>query len=109
MVWQVAESNVGTFAYKVDGKTMMLSFKINSSTLAGAPSWELFIRLPGNYLVARGAANAVWLGSRPVKEMGYITVHPGHDFAVIHRSNEERFPLEQDDFFVFGQLLLEVQ
>lgn len=109
MSWQVAESNVGTFAYRVDGKTMVLSFKINHSTLAGEPSRELFMRLPGNYVAARGAANAVWLGSRPIKETGYATVHPGHDFIVVHRGNEEPFPLERDDFFVFGQLLLEVQ
>jgi hypothetical protein len=109
MSWQVAESNVGTFAYKVDGKTMALSFKINHSTLAGEPSKELFMRLPGNYVAARGAANAVWVGSRPIKETGYATVHPGHDFIVVHRGNEEPFPLERDDFFVFGQLLLEVQ
>jgi hypothetical protein len=109
MVWQVAESNVGTLAYKVDGKTMTLSFKINHSTLAGEPSKELFIRLPGNYVAARGAANAVWIGTRPIKETGYVTVHPGHDAVVFHRGNEEPFPLERDDFFLFGQLLLEVQ
>jgi hypothetical protein len=107
--WRVTESNVGTCAYKVDGKTMMLSFKINHSTLSGGPARELFMRLPGHYVAARGAANAVWFGTRPIKETGYVTVHPGHDAVVFHRGNEEPFPLERDDFFVFGQLVIEVQ
>jgi len=109
MQWQVDEGGVGTYAYRLDGKTMMLSFKINHSTVKGKPERELHLRLPGSHIAARGAANAVWIGTQPAKEMGYATVHPGHDFIAVHRSNEEPFPMEEGYFFLFGQLVIEVQ
>ena len=107
--WAVRERDVATYAYRVDGKTMTLSFKINYSSILGPPTRELFLRLPAGYLVHRGAANAVWMASRPMKEMGYVTVHPGGDVAVVHRTSEEPFPNEDGCFFLFGQLVLEVQ
>jgi len=109
MEWQVREEGGVTYTYRLDGKTLFLSFKINHSTLAGSPARQLFLRLPGEFRVARGTANGVWIGSQSIKEMGYATVHPGHDFVVIHRGNEEPFPLEPGYFFLFGQLMLEVQ
>ena len=107
--WTVQEKDVVTYAYRVDGKTMTLSFKINYSSILGPPTRELFLRLPGGYRVQRGAANAVWMASRPLKEMGYVTVHPGGDVVVVHRSSETFFPNEDGWFFLFGQLVLEVQ
>ena len=107
--WTVQEKDVVTYAYRVDGKTMTLSFKINYSSILGPPTRELFLRLPAGYRVQRGAANAVWMASRPIKEMGYVTVHPGGDVVVVHRSSETSFPNEDGWFFLFGQLVLEVQ
>ena len=107
--WTVQEKDVVTYAYRVDGKTMTLSFKINYSSILGPPTRELFLRLPAGYRVQRGAANAVWMASRPIKEMGYVTVHPGGDVVVVHRSSETFFPNEDGWFFLFGQLVLEVQ
>ena len=107
--WTVQEKDVVTYAYRVDGKTMTLSFKINYSSILGPPTRELFLRLPDGYRVQRGAANAVWMASRPIKEMGYVTVHPGGDVVVVHRSSETFFPNEDGWFFLFGQLVLEVQ
>ncbi|MEQ1909997.1 MAG: 6-hydroxymethylpterin diphosphokinase MptE-like protein [Vicinamibacterales bacterium] len=107
--WAVRESDVATYAYRVDGKTMTLSFKINYSSILGPPTRELFLRLPAGYRVNRGAANAVWMASQPMKEMGYVTVHPGGDVAVVHRVSEAPFPTEDGCFFLFGQLVLEVQ
>lgn len=106
--WTVQESNVVTYAYRIEGKTMMLSFKIHNSRLLGSPG-ELHLGLPAGYTVARGAANPVWIGSKAVREPGYATVHPGHDFVVILRGSEELFPYEDGGFCVFGQLTLEVQ
>ena len=107
--WAVRESDVATYAYRVDGKTMTLSFKINNSSILGPPARELFLRLPAGYRGHRGAANAVWMASQPMKEMGYVTVHPGGDVVVVHRSSEGSFPKEDGCFFLFGQLVLEVQ
>lgn len=107
--WKVQEQNVATFAYRMDGKTMTLSFKINCSTLSGYPSNELFLRIPGGYRAARGCANAVWISSTAGKEMGYVTTHPGLDVIVVFRATEMNYPIVNDWFFVFGQLTLEVQ
>ena len=107
--WNVGESSVTTCAYRVHGKTMTLAFKITHSALTGLPSNEIYLRVPGNYLPAREMANPVWMRSHSNRECGYATVHPGLDRVVIFRGTEERFPIEPDDFFVFGQLTFEVQ
>jgi hypothetical protein len=109
MQWSVSEPNVATYAYRVHGKTMTLAFKINHSTLDGQPANELCLRIPGNYLPARGMANPIWMCSHSGKECGYATVHPGLDLVVLFRATEEHFPIERGDFFVFGQLTFEVQ
>lgn len=109
MQWHVHDDGRLVYSYRVEGKTMMLSFKISRSTVVGPPTRQLFLKLPAGYLVARGTANAVYIGSRIVREMGYATVHPGHDKIVIHRGNEEPFPVEDGFFFVFGQMFLEIQ
>ena len=109
MEWKVDETNVGTLAYRIDGKTMLLSFKINNSSLAGYPSNELYLRLPAGCLAARGAANPVWVGSPSGKEIGYATIHPGESLLIVYRSGEERFPIDAGYFFVFGQMTIEIQ
>lgn len=109
MQWHVRDRGSVAYSYRVDGKTLMLSFKINRSTIEGPPTRQLFVRLPAGYLVARGTASAVWVANRIFKEMGYATAHPGHDRIVIHRANEEPFPQEDGYFYVFGQMFLEIQ
>ena len=110
MRWVVPDNSAAdSYAYRIDGKTLMLSFKFHFSHLLGAPSREIYMRLPAGYLPARGTANAVWIGTRALKEMGYATVHPGLDVVVIHRANEEPFPIEDGHCSVFGQVTLEVQ
>ena len=107
--WKVADGGVMTYTYRVQGKTMTLSFKIDRSTLAGLPSNELYIRIPGDYLPNRSVANPIWLGSQLGKECGYLTVHPGRPFVVLFRESEGLFPIEPRNFVVFGQLTFEVQ
>jgi hypothetical protein len=107
--WQVAEAHVQTYAYVVHGKTMTLAFKIIFSILGGAPANELYLRIPGNYLPNRGAANPIWLATQMGRESGYATVHPGLDRVVLFRGTEERFPIEPNGLFIFGQLTFEVQ
>jgi len=107
--WKVTEKGVMTYAYRVQGKTMTLSFKIDESTLAGLPANELYIRIPANYLPNRSMANPIWLGSQLGKECGYLTVHPGRPFLVLFRETEGLFPIEPKNFVAFGQLTFEVQ
>jgi hypothetical protein len=107
--WKVREQDVTTFAYRVLGKTMTLSLKINHSALVGMPSTELYVKIPDHYLPNRTMANPVWLASRAGKESGYITVHPGFDKAVVLRTTEGHFPIDPREFFVFGQVTFEVQ
>jgi len=107
--WEVDAQNVDSFAYRIDGKTMMLSFKVNFSSLTGYPSNELFLRIPGGHRAARGTANTIWMNSLSGKEVGYATTHPGLDVIVLFRASELNFPIENKWFFVFGQMTLEIQ
>ena len=113
--WTVSEPNVVTYAYRVQGKTMTLAFKIANSTLDvdttsnQIPSNEIHLRIPDNYLPARGTANTIWMGSVSGRECGYATVHPGLETVVVFRGSEDRFPLDPGYFCLFGQLTFEVQ
>lgn len=107
--WKVSQAGVSTYAYRIDGKTMTLSFKIIRSALTGGPAKELFIKIPGNYLPHRTMANTVWMRTISQAECGYATVHPGLDRVVVLRATEDYFPTEPTSFFLFGQLTFEVQ
>ena len=107
--WNVGEANVVTYAYRLQGKTMTLAFKVVNSALEGIPANELYLRIPDHYLPQRSIANAIWLGGLAGKECGYATVHPGFDRVVMFRGNEERFPVDPGGFCLFGQLTFEVQ
>ena len=109
LVWKVAPEHVTTFAYRVQGKTMTLSFKIARSVLAGQPSGEIYLKIPGNHLPHRSMANTVWLRSMSGRTSGYATVHPGLNYVVVLRESEDAFPVEPNAFFVFGQITFEVQ
>lgn len=109
MEWSVPEDGVATYAYRLDGKTMTLAFKVTRSSLLGHPASEVYLRLPAAVVVARGTANAVVIGSQAIKEMGYAIVHQGHDIVVVRRVTQTPFPLEDGCFFLFGQIVFEVQ
>lgn len=109
MRWVVPDHAASTYSYRVDGKTLMLSFKLYYTHLLDEPSREIYLRLPAGYLPARGTANAVWIGTRVLREMGYATVHPGLDVLVVHRGNEDVFPIEDGHCSLFGQITFEVQ
>lgn len=109
LTWRVTESDIATYAYRVQGKTMTLAFKINHSALIGQPARELHLRIPGNYLPNRSMANAIWMRSQTARECGYATVHPGLNKVVLLRASEDLFPVEPSYFFLFGQLTFEVQ
>lgn len=107
--WVVDEKNIVTYAYRIEGKTMMLSFKVSCSTLTGYPSNELYLKIPGGHRAARGTANTIWISSHSGKETGYATTHPGLDLIVLFRATEDNFPIVNEWFFVFGQMTLEIQ
>ncbi len=69
MTWTVTAAQQLRLAYYLVGKTMVLNFYINSSTLGGAANTHLYLKIPDNYLAALG--NAV----------GTTMVNNGTDYA----------------------------
>jgi hypothetical protein len=114
--WQVSADGVVTYAYRVQNKTMTLVFMIERSrvelTAEGStniPSNELYLRIPGSHLPARGAANPFWMGGVAGRECGYARVHPGHGQVILFRGTEERYPVDPGYFVVMGEITFEVQ
>lgn len=46
MTWTVAASNVVVFAYRLEGRTMTVSFLITTTTIGGTPDQALLIKIP---------------------------------------------------------------
>ncbi len=107
--WLASEGNVVTYAYRVEGKTMTLSFRLKKTTLRGVPAKEIYLKIPAGYLPNRSMSNVFWMQSLSHKEIGYVTVNPGFDRVILRRTTEELFPIEHGNFFAFGQLTFEVQ
>ena len=49
MTWTVQRADVNIFKYTIIGATMILQFKLSSTTVAGVPNTTLKILIPGNY------------------------------------------------------------
>jgi hypothetical protein len=52
MTWTVASGDLNSYTYTLWGKTMLLAFKISTSTVGGVANSELRIAIPGGYVVA---------------------------------------------------------
>ena len=61
MLWTVIEANVIDFRYKVEKKTMSVSFYGQNMTIGGTPSTILSLRIPGGHL-AVGIGTFVFAG-----------------------------------------------
>ncbi len=53
MTWTVEPADVTTYAYTLVGKTMIVSFDIDSTTVGGTPGVALQIGVPGGFVAAK--------------------------------------------------------
>lgn len=59
MTWAVTSGEVNTFQYQLVGKQMTVWFDIIGSTIAGTPSTQLQITIPGGYTSAQHQSNPI--------------------------------------------------
>jgi hypothetical protein len=110
MTWTVASGDIDTYAYTLVGKTMTVSFYINTSTVGGTPSTDLLIAIPGGLLAAKKALNPVVINDNGGGIAGgYAQVTVGGSTIGISKLAGGNWTAATNTTYVFGQITFEVQ
>lgn len=109
MTWTVGSGDVSAFAYILFGKTMIVQFSLNTTTVGGTPSDQLLIGIPGGYVASRDALQPVFLVDGAARTTGYAQVTPAGTTIKIYRTDAGNFSAATNTTFVLGQITFEVQ
>lgn len=109
MTWTVDSADAQVF-YLILGKTMLISFRLGSTSVGGTLSNELRMTIPAGKTSNRIAAAPIWIAQAgPLFEAGFAQAAAGGTAIVLKRLNEGNWVASTNDTYVFGQLLIEIQ
>ena len=88
MTWTVTSGEVNTFEYQVVGKQMTVWFDITASTIAGTPSTQLLIAIPGGHTAVASQQTT------PIQVINNGT--PGAGLAIVGAASTSKISLFAD-------------
>jgi len=111
MLWNVEDTDFIYAAYTLIGKTMFLSFQINTSSIAGTPSTLLYMKIPGGFVASHtilGTACYVRNGASAALLNGYLVASAGFDKLGIAKVEETAFVLSNHTTYVYANAVIPV-
>jgi hypothetical protein len=109
ITWTVAASDVTTFAYTLIGKTMIVLFSIQTSTVAGAGT-RLQILIPNSMTAAKASTIVLLTNDNGTLAIGFASVSAGGtQISIAPNLTGANWTASVDNTGVFGQIAFEVQ
>lgn len=108
MVWSVDPSDVQTYAYHLDGRTMTVSFKINNSSICGQPDYLLRMKIPAGKVASRSMLIPAYIIDNVGIKSAFCTVEPGSRYIEIQPIDLSRLSLTTNRTTVVGQITFEI-
>lgn len=110
MLWTLQAGDVGTLAYRLQGKTMTVVFVLNTTTVGGTVNTTLQIGNGawGGYVATRQAVNACAYLLNGSVAAGLVQVAAGGTAIQIQKTDSTNFALSTNLTYVFGQITFEV-
>lgn len=108
MTWTVAEADVTTYAWTLVGNTLTLSFAIAATTVAGTPSTELRIALPGELTATKAMYATFYYLDNSTRGLGYCLVSASGTYVSLFKSDFSNWTAATNATSVFGTFTFEV-
>lgn len=110
MTWTVASGDVATYAYKVIGKIMIVTFSIIDSTVGGTPDTLLQIAIPASKTAAKICYGALFVKDNGTTGMGtcYVQSGAGNDKIYCQKSDGTNWSAATNTTAVAGTIIFEI-
>lgn len=107
MTWTVDAGDQVRFSYLLSGKTLTVSFWINTSSLTGTATNEIRLTIPAGKTSAAYSAGIVWLNN-PGSMAGVINAPAGQTYLQIYKIDQTAFTLSTNTLLLSGTFTFEV-
>jgi hypothetical protein len=108
MTWTVAAGDVQVYAYTIIGKMMTVSFRINTTTVAGTPNTDLNIKIPASKVATKAMYNPILIIDNGVRSIGVAAVATGGTLIILNRTDVANWTAAVDTTYVMGQITFEI-
>lgn len=107
--WTVASGDQVTFGYTLVGKTMTVSFVLNTTSLSGTPA-SIRITIPGSFVSAKAEVSMCRVNDNGTERIALVSTTAGGTLLTITLTAAGvNFSASTDNTSVQGQMTFEVQ
>ena len=107
MNWVVEAGDQVRYSYLLSGKTMTVSFWVNTTTLSGTATNEIRLIIPAGKTSAAYAAGIVWM-SNPASQLGIINAPANQIYLQLYKADQSNYTLGTNTWTISGTFTFEV-
>jgi hypothetical protein len=108
MTWTVASGDVGTYAYQIIGKTMVLAINLNATTVGGTPAVALRVTIPASKTATKGIVSGLLILDNLVRSIGIISIAAGQTYISFQKTDNAAWTASTDQTYVLGEITFEI-
>jgi hypothetical protein len=108
MTWTVEAGDVGTFAYTIIGKTMVVCFCIATTTVGGTLAGDLYIKIPASKTSTKTMFSYSLINDNGTWTTGYCLVFGGNTVIGVFRADNTNYHASTNNTGVYGQITFEI-
>jgi hypothetical protein len=108
MTWTVESGDVVTYRFRLDGRTMMIQFGLQTTTVGGTPSNQLRIATPWGFVSTVNQYNTVYVLDNNVRGVGQVVAAAGTTFLFVTTPSAGNWSASANQTYLYGQIAFEV-
>jgi len=109
MTWDVSSTDLVTFKYMLIGTTYFIDVYVDTSTIAGTPATQLFVKIPGGFLPAVKKQSGAAGFDNGVGVVTYTRVDVANNKIEIGKSDLTNWTASSNNTYVRVSMFFEVQ
>jgi hypothetical protein len=106
--WGSSAADQVVYAYAVIGKTLLLDFNLQNTSVGSGDPIQLRLDLPSGFTVSRTTITAGWCSISGAKEPTWIQAATGADYLDIYRSTQGAWTASTDNTSVYGLAIVSI-
>ena len=107
--WTLASGDQTNFAYLLIGKTMVVTFNFNTTTISATPN-QLLVKIPASKTCAKRADTTILIANNGTEDWGQALVTAsGTNIGLLVKGGVANWQASTDNAYVRGTIAFEVQ
>ena len=108
MTWTVGAGDVTTYAYQILGKTMVVAFYLQVTTVGGTPNIALVIKIPDGKTATKAISNNINFLDNNVRGIGFCEISAGGTSITCYRGDVANWTASTNATYIIGQITFEI-